>query len=763
MTTCHRIRRIVLTTWALAALGVFGQAPPVPRIVEEPAAPPPVPKIVIEEGGPDAPAAPKAKVIPEDGTPPLPLPPAEEIRPAKPAKEEKKPPAPEEQPKATDEILKPKAVKPGDEKANTATPTPPKQPKSSIPVSETNDRNARTLFLTIPAPRGQIVDRNGNPLAQCRMAYFLGIQFTLGAGASDSEVLQFAKERMPFINKHLPDGWTIEDQDILAHYKNRRWMPLLAGRPIPTEPTEDARKALPLGVVMIPCYLRWYPNGTTASHLLGEMGRTGGMPTGPIQNGDQLWPFTEGKSGLEKRFEAQLAGTPGKVNIVFSATGEKVSEEIVERPKPGRTIVTSLDLDMQKLVERVLRDRTRRGAMVVMDIQTGDILAMASNPGYDPNLYAFGIRDTDFQALLKNKDNPLLNRAINAKYPPASSFKPMTAFAALESGKVDGSTYFDCTGGMKIGNIWKANWHSADEGPMNVVDAMKRSCNTWFYKAAIEAGATAVTSMAVRFGLGEKTGLCLPELAGTVPTPEWWRSKHKGANMTHGDLANVAIGQGDVEVTPLQDCAMMAGIGRGTSVPGSRLVQQVQDIDGSITEFFAPEVRKELGLDQENLRLVREGMRAVVEEPDGTGKAASNPYVDVAGKTGTCQWRLDDDGDWIHMAWFAGYIPAKDPQYAYAAIYEGDPGEGSISGGKKVAPLVGDVFDEVYKRKKQAGESMAGPAGPDSPRTEEVRKAKPVAEAKPAQPEPAPADQPAPAPAPRQGGLRWLWNKLRGK
>ncbi len=636
-----------------------------------------------------------------------------------------------------------------------------KEVKSQIPVTDKNDKEARTLFLAIPPPRGQIVDRNGQPLAQCRMAYFLGIEFKLPATATESEILRYVRQRVPFIQKQLPDGWDLKDERILEHAKNRRWMPLLASRPVPAEATEELRKNLPQGVVAVPCYLRHYPHGTVAAHLLGEMGRSGKMATGAIQSGDPIWPLCIGKSGLESRFEDVLAGTPGRINLVFGAGSEKLSEEMVEHPKPGKTVVTTIDLEMQTTVERVLRSRTRRGAMVIMDVATGDILAMASNPTYDPNLFAFGIRDADYQPLLQDPDVPLLCRAFGAAYQPASTFKVITALAALESGKVDGGTYFDCTSSIYIGDRYFHNWSKNSEGPMNVVDAIKRSCNTWFYRAALLAGATPVTSMATRFGLGQKTELCLSELSGRVPTPEWWKKTY-GYNMSQGDLANIAIGQGQTLVTPLQDCAMMAGIARGHSVPRSRLVQQIQELDGTISEFFPPEKRSELAIQPEHLRLVRAGMKAVVEEGDGTGKAAGNKFVKVAGKTGTAQWKKNKKtGDWIHMAWFAGYLPADNPQYAFAAVYEGDPGEDSISGGRKVAPLVGDVFDDIYDRKKHRGESLTGPARPaddtGEDKRETVRKAKPAV---PAAPAPEPAQEPAVEPAPREGGLRGLWKKL---
>ena len=770
--------------------------------------PAPVPRIIPEDGSPGSVPAPKPKIIPEDepANPPVPAVPSEE--PVSPAPRPKVipedpapvPAAPELMPDPIPEVSVPEKIKtpepakqPAEEKkpkkevsedepvrkvkavtGETKKPEPQvvKEAKPGIPISAKNDKNARTLLLSIPAPRGQIVDRNGLPLAQNKMAHFLGLQFGLQAEQPDAEVLRMAKPLVAYIQKHSPDGWDVKDETILEHYKNRRWLPLLATRPIPAEALNDAKDIVPQGVVVVPCYLRTYPHGRIAAHILGEMGRAGGMTTNAIQNGDFIWPTTEGKGGLEQRFNEELSGVPGKVNIVFSATGEKVSEEIVERPKPGQTVVTSIDLEMQIICERVLREKTRRGAFVVMDVTTGDVLAMASNPSYDPNLFAFGVRDADYKKLLADPDKPLFCRAKNGTYPPASTFKVLTALAALETGKVDAGTYYECTSSLYVGDRYFHNWNrKSSEGSMNVIDAIKRSCNTWFYQASLATGPSPVTSMATRFGLGEQSGLCLPDSKGFVPTPEWWKKRYR-SNITSGDLMNICIGQGATLVTPLQDCAMMAGIARGHSVPRARLVQQIQNLDGGIINFFPPEKKTELEIQPESLRLVRAGMKAVVEESDGTGKGAGNDYVKVSGKTGTAQWGGIKNGEQTYMAWFAGYMPSNNPQYAFAAIYEGDPGEDQISGGRKVAPIIGEAFSEIYKRKKQRGDSLLGPLPPDEKDAngETVRKARIAEEGasderpKKAKPIEAPPEQPAVDPAPpREGGLRALWRRIRGK
>lgn len=746
---------------------------PVPRIVAEdaeappPADPAPAPKPKIVELSPSEPVP----VLPELLPDPLPslgeTPPKVSKASSPTANSPKVEPPGEAEPAA----IKVKAVKTPDS-LNIPAPPQVKDPKPGIPISARNNKDARTLFLSIPAPRGQIVDRHGSPLAQNKMGHFLGLQFQLKADIPNYEVLGYARPLVAYIQKHAPDGWDVKDETLLEHYKNRRWLPLLASRPIPAEATPTMIKALPKGVVAVPCYLRTYPEGKLASHLLGEMGRSGGMTTNPIQNGDTIWPPTEGKGGLEQKFNAILAGTPGKLNIVFNAAGEKISEEIIEAPIPGQTLVTSLDLFMQQTAERTLRDYTKRGAFVIMDVPTGDVLAMASNPCYDPNLFAFGVREADYKKLLEDKNKPLFCRAKNGTYPPASTFKVITALAALEAGKVEGETYYDCTTSLFVGDKYFHNWNrKSGEGRMNVVQAIKRSCNTWFYQAALATGATPIGTMATRFGLGEHTGLCIADSAGIFPTSEWWL-KRFNTKMSSGDLMNICIGQGFTLVTPLQDCAMMAGVARGHSVPRARLVQQVQNLDGDVTEFYPPQNKSELDLQPGNLKLVQAGMKAVVQESGGTGKEAANSYVSVAGKTGTAQWGPIIRGEQTYMAWFSGYMPADNPQYAFAAVYEGDPGQDQISGGRKVAPLIGSAFNAIYKWKKSHGDDLGGPklATADSVRRAKIAEDGETGEDIPVSTRPRrarPAEEPTPLPpgeAPRSGGgLRWLWNKVRGR
>jgi len=695
--------------------------------------------------------------------------PVEETRPAGPPDEEeprtvKAVPADEEEPRTVRAVPDTAAppIKP-------VLPPSNKPDKAKIAVSTSTDPNARPLSLRVPAPRGQIVDRRGVSLAQNRIAYYLGVQLPLNDGLKDSAIYDAAREPVAWVRRTLPGGWDIADEKILDHYHKRRWVPLLSSAMVPEDIVDKVKSHLPDGVVLRPFYLRTYPKETMASHLLGQMGKSGAMASGDILTDEYLWPPTIGKAGLEERFDAELTGAPGIYNVLYNSAGDKLSEDWVQRPTAGHTVVTSLDARFQAIVEDKMRANSVRGAFVIMDVKTGDVIAMSSNPGYNPNDWAYGITTAANNKYLTNKENPLIPRALQGRYPPASTFKIVTALAALDSGKVSPDTEFDCPKGMMFGRTWMWNHNHRDEGYMNVVRAIKRSCNPWFWQAARVAGGANVTAMATRLGFGEKTGICLPtmEAAGTMPTPEFYQKK--GGELTGGVLANIAIGQGEVSATPLQVCQMMAAVARGDAAPRPRLVRQIQDVDGHIIQSFPPTVRSALTIDKDALTAVRKGMRAVVADSDGTGTRASNNYVAISGKTGTGEWH-DSPKDYV--AWFAGFIPSNNPEYAYAALYEGDPGD-QISGGKKVAPFVGDVFNKIYKLKRD-GDEMPKEKGEKSNDEDEDEDGKPsrralankaskrnsAAQGNTAAAAPPPAAAPEPA---KPGGIRGWWNRVRAK
>lgn len=578
-----------------------------------------------------------------------------------------------------------------------AKPGAPKQEETPLQGSTRTQADARTLYVTLPAPRGLIVDRNGLPLAQNILAHYPGIQFPDGEPLKPAAALAYAKQRIAIASQVLGITWQPKDEDILTHYENRRWLPLLCDKVLKTEPTAEQKRRLLAGTILHPAYLRTYPHGRTACHMLGYVGRVRPMPTGPLDPLDPYYPEMQGRGGLEQAYEEHLKGKSGQMNMLFDANGNKITEEITQHPVPGGTLVTTLDFDFQQICEDVLRSNVKRGAFVVMDVSTGDVIAMASWPMFDPNSFVPSISQDEFNALNKHKDKPLLGRAFMGAYPPASTFKVVTALAGMDSGKFSENSAFNCSYSLRLGNHYMKNAYKGDYGSIGLTQALKISCNTWFARAGMATGAENLREMAVRLGFSAKTGLPFYEEAGLVANDDWMLLNQK-RRILQGDVANMSIGQGPVSATPLQVARSMAAIGNGQFLPRTRLVSQVQDLDNRVIEAFPPAIQNELNIRKAYINGVHKGMKAVVNDGGGTGRAASNKYVKVAGKTGTAQWGVRN------MAWFAGFLPADKPQYAFAAVYEGDFGESRVSGGGKVAPMVSQVFNRVYKLKKDRDE-----------------------------------------------------------
>lgn len=586
-----------------------------------------------------------------------------------------------------------------DEAANTGS--------GAIGSSFITQTEARTFTLTVPAPRGQILDRKGYPLAQNKVAYYAAINFPLLQGADDTAILRYAGERIVHVNRLLAKKWDLSADVVLNHYRNRRWLPLTFSDALTDAEVEKIRKAPERGLLLHPVYLRHYPQGQMLSHVLGYVGKRPPRELGPIRPNEPLWGEAIGVEGLEETYEVQLTGEPGGVNLLFEADGTKLREEMVRRPRPGNNIVTSIDAEMQKIAEDMLAKHVKRGAFVIMDVRNGDVLAMASFPQFNPNDFIPAITQEAYSRLANDPAKPLLSRAFRGAYPPASTFKVPVALAALEERIVTESTLYSCPTSWSIGDVVMRNWNKDPEGSMNVIGALARSCNTWFYQVGTQAGADPVTMMARRLGMGEKTGIPIrAEVEGLVPTNRWWRQKYQ-YNMSTGDLANICIGQGQVEASPLQVARMMAAVGNGQAVVKPRLVLQIQDYNNAVIQSVPREEIGQLNIDPAYLDVVRRGMDEVVNSGRGTGRAAGNDKISVAGKTGTGQWKPALQQN---IAWFAGFAPADYPVISFAVVYEGDPGE-TVGGGKNAAPVIGEFLkeyltDEHVAEIKEASEEV---------------------------------------------------------
>lgn len=556
----------------------------------------------------------------------------------------------------------------------------------------TTRRDARAITLKIPAPRGMIVDREGEPFAQSEVAYQVALQFRQFENADRDFVIHWARTRITALAPLVRRLAAPSDDELYDHYRHRRWLPLALTGQLGADEARKIEARLDSGLVLHPVYRRHYPHGGSAAHVIGYTGSAGRLPTGPINFNEPLWEESEGRAGLEKLFHAQLEGEPGMKKLIFDENGNKLLEEQIKRPRPGGTLVTTLHRKWQLLAENVLEKGCKRGAFVVIDAVTGEVLVLASRPSFDLNRFIPGISEADFKALEEDPSTPLYGRAFQSAYPPASSYKPIVALAALQEGVVTESSLVDCPAAIAIGRTVFNNWSKTPEGPIDVKRALARSCNTWFYQVGIDVGPTSFLTLSRRLGLGERSGLPLiGEAQGLVPDDEWML-KHEKRRILDGDTANLSIGQGTLLASPLQVAQAMAGIANGSILPRLRLVRQVQDSHGRVIEAPAPEPRQELRLDPKVVEIVRQGMADVVNGPGGTGRGAGLGFTTLCGKTGTAQWGPKSKNQ--RLAWFAGFLSAENPRYAFAVLYEGRPGE-TVSGGRMAAPMVRRFFEGI--------------------------------------------------------------------
>jgi penicillin-binding protein 2 len=599
----------------------------------------------------------------------------------------------------------------------TSTPTPAPTPaeETIVPTYETQ-KQARAYVLDIPAPRGQIVDRNGLPLAQNKLSYNLAINFPTPLEFSDNQALGFAHEKITAAEKLLGRPLKISDELILRHYHNRGILPFEIAQNLGEEQSNQLKARLPAAMMLRPIYIRVYPNGKTAGQIIGYSGKTGRNPDGVIDNHEILWPETEGRDGLEQTFNSMLTGQHGEYKLTFDKDGRKTSEKIITPPVPGYTVVTTLDLRLQEMAERALEAKAKRGAIVIIEPNSGDILAMASWPTYNPNVFIPNITPEKFKELQDDPNIPLLPRAFRSSYPPGSVFKVAVGVAALESGTVGPSDEFDCPPAIQVGNVTFHNWKKAERGGLTFVQALTESCDTWFYQAGIKTGAEPIIEWAQKMGFGAKCGIPLRgEVEGRVPNDQYMKATH-GRKLLNGDIANLSIGQGDCEVTPLQVAQAMGIVANGGIFYQARLVQQVQTLDNEIVTAYQKRVKRELNMSSRTIEQLHEALVGVVNGATGTAHQASVDNVEVAGKTGTAQWGPKKKER--TAAWFGGYVPAKQPQFAFAALYEGDVGA-NVHGGSSAAPLIGKIFKEVYRSTANGNGRKRRPVEPTPPPEED--------------------------------------------
>lgn len=448
--------------------------------------------------------------------------------------------------------------------------------------------------------------------------------------------------------------------------------------------------------------VRHYPFEGRLAHVLGYVAR---VSERDLQENDdpllQLPGFRIGKSGLEKSLDLELRGSTGTSHVEVNAYGRVIRELDRKEGDAGRDLVLTLDMGLQNFIYDRLEGQS--AAVVVMDVKNGDLLGLAATPAFDPNDFTRGLSQAKWDKLRTDEMDPLVNKTIAGQFAPGSTFKIISALAGLESGLIDPDHTVYCGGKMRLGNREFHCWKRHGHGAMNLRNAIKNSCNVYFFEMAKRLGISDYAEMGKRFGIGELHDIGIPGArAGLMPTGNW-KQAFRDEAWVQGDTLNTSIGQGFLLVTPLHQAVMTARLASGGFAVKPRLVKSLGEIASEM------EVPQSLGLTKKWVDLVREGMIAVVNEPGGTafGKKLRGKGLSMAGKTGTVQVRRitreehaagvtkNEDLPWRRRdhGWFVGFGPTEEPRYAISVLVEHGGG-----GSAAAAPIGRDVMREVLLR-----------------------------------------------------------------
>ena len=534
--------------------------------------------------------------------------------------------------------------------------------------------NNRLRIARVRAPRGIIEDRVGRALAENVPSYNLQLWPERGEVPLDSS-LTFASGILGIppeeLGKRARSGVVdaallAEDLDLvqLAHFE------------------AAALEHPEFGIDVV--QRRLYRHGAQTAHLLGYLGEVserelGGQALPELRVGDLI-----GKEGVEQSFDRRLRGSDGRQVAIVDSRGRIIAQPSREPSSPGDRLRLSIDLELQQEAELQLSGHV--GALVAIDPRDGAVRAFYSAPSFDPNVFSRRLGREEWQTLISSPHDPLQNRVLESAYPPGSVFKIVMALAGLEEGTVDASTRVYCSGSVRLHGRPRRCWKRAGHGTVGVQEALKHSCDVFFYLAGQDLGIERIARWSRHLGLGRPTGIDVPgEKAGLVPDADWSQRVRRHP-WYPGETISVAIGQGPINTTPLQIAVMLAAVANGGSL---------------VTPYVLPGDAKRpqpLGLSPEHVAMVRESLRAVVEE-GGTASRIRLPGIEVAGKTGTAQ--VVEQKTWIDSsqlafeqrdhAWFASYAPAENPELVVVAFIEHGGHGASVA-----APMVKALYEKYF-------------------------------------------------------------------
>lgn len=531
----------------------------------------------------------------------------------------------------------------------------------------------RIRYLPVAAERGPIYDRYGELLVDNRPGFTIA---ALRQEVDDSEEMV----------KRLSGYLGIDEETLAENWRKGRSLPRYRPVPLAMDVDRDAVERVQENAINLPGVLtlvtpvRSYPYGELGAHLLGYLGEITEEELTSPQFSDYRGTDFVGKSGLEKYLEKYLRGQEGERLLEVDVKGKGLRTIKNLESRPGLKVFLTLDKQMQQAAETAFGDQA--GAAVAIDVKTGAILALTSKPSFDPAFFARGITGDEWLALLQNDRHPLTNKALKGQYPPGSTFKLVSALAALRSGLVSPDFSVDCKGKIEVGNREFRCWKKRGHGETDLKKAVRESCDVWFYEAGLKIGIDRIAEMSRELGLDSVGGYRPDNERGGLIPDSAWKKRRFNDRWYEGETVIAAIGQGFVLTTPMQLAIMTAAVANGGKVMRPYVVDRIEDFDGEVVMHQADEQISVAQLGEEELNILREGLEAVVNEPHGTGWASRLPDITVAGKTGTAQvirLKADDEEEdeeeeikYKHRdhGLFVSYAPAENPEVAVAVIVE---------------------------------------------------------------------------------------------
>lgn len=565
------------------------------------------------------------------------------------------------------------------------------------------ERANQNKIKSVPvlAPRGRILDREGRVIVDNKASFSLILN------------------RENFNPVHLPviaRGLNLDPHDLeqrIRRFTRPKYVPLVLKEEL--TPAELAfvwahndAKTFP-ELELIHANRRLYPKNGFAAHLVGYVGEVSEDELNTVAMAKYEQGDIVGKAGIEKQYNDHLRGEDGQRRVVVDNFGNEREVMTNKEAVPGKDLTLTVDLDLQAVAELAMENK--RGGVVALDPRTGEVLALVSRPSYDPNKFTVRILSKDWKEIVNDPFTPMLNRAIQAQLAPGSTFKPIVALAGLETGVLTEGFKVNCGGGASFYGRWFKCHKRGGHGSVDLKKAIAQSCDVFFYTLGNRLGIGKIADYATMAGIGSRTGIDLPqEAAGVMPTPERKRQLSR-EKWYAGETISVAIGQGDVQVSPLQLAYAMGGLATGGVWQRPHLVREARD-EGSTHRH---------NLQVENVLKIIDGLYAVVNE-GGTGGGSRLPGISMSGKTGTAQLASNTllKGTALGRtmkdnAWFFGFAPRESPEIIVAALYE------SGEHGNWAAPIVRDIIKAHYDKKARQKVAPALITGGPASLTTQVR------------------------------------------